>query len=161
MFDSRYGGLYRWQLPANFLVLRLVSYGIDFINARHDLPARKKDDDQQPASDLASTKQIVYADFSEYNSISTYFAYLFYLPLYMAGPIVTFTNFVKSVQTPQQAVNPYLYTLRLAACFVVMEMLLSKLPLFAVLSSPLFPHLNVYEIAAVCYLMLKLMWLKF
>ncbi|RYH10483.1 hypothetical protein EON65_39430 [archaeon] len=159
MFNSQYGGLYRWHLPANFLVLRLLSFGIDHINARHILTATKKDDDQ--ASSNTGTKQIAYAEFSEYNNVYTYLAYLLYLPLYMAGPIVTYTNFVKCVQSPQQSVNPYTYTIRLAVCWVLMEVLLTKLPLFAVLSSPLFPHLNVYEIATVCYLLLKLMWLKF
>lgn len=30
LFDKgQYGGMYSWQLPVNFLVLRIVSYGMD------------------------------------------------------------------------------------------------------------------------------------
>jgi len=37
-FDRSYGGMYSWQLPANFLVLRIVSYGLDAIRATHAVP---------------------------------------------------------------------------------------------------------------------------
>ena len=33
---KQYGGMYRWQLPANFLVLRILSYSLDFLWAARE-----------------------------------------------------------------------------------------------------------------------------
>ena len=46
-------------------------------------------------------------------------------------------------------------------CLLVLEFLTNKFPFFAVISSGLFPHLSPVELAVVCYITLKMMWLKF
>ena len=88
--------------------------------------------------------------------------YIFYAPLYMAGPIITFSDFVSSGRANMNAsIFSWMYCCRWVLCFALMEFLTDKLPLFAVLSSGLLFQLEVSEVAGAAYMMLKLMWLKF
>ena len=210
MFDSSYGGLYRWQLPANFLILRLISFSLDYRRACIDDDSRdlekvevsNPDNVRQlsnvaPAlSTTATASQLsipahpcpyllreskvesylpVLSDYSFLN----FFVYVLYAPLYMAGPIITFDDFVRSSQGEKEKESDsskdrngnqtlkekssifWIYGCRWLLCFLLMEMLSSFFPIFAVINSGLFYNLSVAEMAAAAYLTLKLMWLKF
>ena len=88
--------------------------------------------------------------------------YMFYAPLYMAGPIITYSDFVISAKTNVKvSIFSWMYCCRWLLCLALMEFLMDKLPLFAVLSSGLLFQLEVSEVAGTAYMMLKLMWLKF
>jgi D-alanyl-lipoteichoic acid acyltransferase DltB (MBOAT superfamily) len=187
-FDRRYGGMYVWQLPANFLVLRLISFCFDYLEAfeRHCQyeESKKTDAVVHPPVDLHNTnnkteltidektnitKNLEDDDnslhnmshpWSEYNLLS-FMTYMTYAPLYMAGPIVSFNSFLSSSKYPQQKVNIYLYGLRWILCFSLLEWMTSRFPFFAIVSTGLLPHLSIPQIATVFYLLLKMMWLKF
>lgn len=153
-FDPAWAGLYRWQLPANFLALRVLSYGIDHLRSKQPVAIESdgKDKPKNPADHMLS---------AEDDTLLNYLAYVLYAPLYMAGPVITFNAFILHSHTPYRSWNTWMYALRWIACYMVMEYMLNQFPVFAVLHSGLLPHLHVYEVAAVCYLLLKIMWLKF
>lgn len=255
VFDhDQYGGMYRWQLPANFLILRILSFSLDFIGATEDengmmslkqsrsskvtrsrsrsrsrgaktsqavaapAPAAADamvgrivgsgsdpDDDGAPeeigsnyggdgschsgeweASSSPTDPVRRDADgrerarlqsrlsteltkenlsnasrpLTDYNIIN-YLSYIFYTPLYTAGPIITFNAFVENTHHPQKSEDPYRYAGRWLLCMLCMEFLSSKFPFFAVIQSGLFPYLSPAEMAITAYFALKMMWLKF
>lgn len=100
-------------------------------------------------------------ELAEFN-LFNFAVYMFYAPLYMAGPIITFSGFVNSARTESKgSIFPWMYCCRWLLCLALMEFLMNKLPLFAVLNSGLLFELEVSEVAGASYMMLKLMWLKF
>lgn len=68
LFDRSLSGMYSWRFPANFLLLRIVSYNIDCARSA------------SPSS-------------SDYNFIS-YVSYCLYAPLYVAGPIISYDDYI-------------------------------------------------------------------
>lgn len=150
MFDSSFGGLYRWNLAANFLALRYLSYSLDY---RSNMQKRSSSIEGTRGEEKALTE----ADYSFLN----YLTYMFYVPLYIAGPIISYDDFIRSMKKPQSQENILLYAVRWIFCMMLMEYLLSRFPFFAVVYSGILPHMNIYQIAVVCYLVLKIMWMKF
>lgn len=202
LFSSKYGGMYRWQLPANFLILRIVSYSFDFFWAVRDAheqnvdasvsafasgpktrasrsssASRKSKSDEtegsapdvkpnEPTEDAAQAEltRANLADQSrplEEYGIVVYFSYIVYCPLYTAGPIMSFNAFAENTMHPQRSVDTFRYAIRWLLCLGLMEIMTSWFPFFAVMHSGVFPHLEPAELALVCYLALKMMWLKF
>jgi protein-cysteine N-palmitoyltransferase HHAT len=160
LFDRRYGGMYGWQFPANFLVLRLISFSIDFLEAYSSGHHKKSDDDSNAAAGVLHRDGHHSHEITEYSFVD-YMAYMCYAPLYIAGPIVSFNSFISFSKRSQQQENLWWYGLRWVFCFLLLEAMTARFPLTAVVASGLLPHLNVKEIAVVFYLVLKMMWLKF
>ena len=129
-FDkATYGGLYDWQFPANFLILRLISFGIDYHEASTRTYELKDDKEHHhdsstnttirnpihttsttttttrskttmttttkpsPAADATTTFTSLHLN--EYSYLN-FLTYTFYAPLYLAGPIIAFNDFVRS-----------------------------------------------------------------
>ena len=185
---KQYGGMYRWQLPANFLVLRILSYSLDFLWAAREEQKitnikkgtgsskgkKNKDEDcndfgEERVSIIDATRGRHLTRESlannarplcDYN-ILNYFSYILYTPLYTAGPIIPFNAFVENTYHPQRSEDPYKYAGRWLLCLASMEFLSSRFPFFAVISSGLFPYLTPAEMAITAYFTLKMMWLKF
>jgi D-alanyl-lipoteichoic acid acyltransferase DltB (MBOAT superfamily) len=220
LFSSQYGGMYRWQLPANFLILRIVAYSFDFRwavdaakwkgSAKTNLasaqitapenatagdtrsasigPRKRGESDPQDTDasqeEVEKEKKRSFLDedgnayegnaaplthenlndqprpLDEYNLV-TFLSYIVYCPLYTAGPIMSFNAFAENTHRPQRTEDPLPYALRWILCFALMELLTSRFPFFAVMKSDLFLHLTPAELALVCYVTLKMMWLKF
>jgi len=150
MFDSRFSGLYRWNLPANFLVLRLVSYCMDFCwavsdqseksdftrNERIDYKNRKKDQCK------LSVSSEDHRPFDEYNLLNC-LSYCLYAPLYVAGPIISFNSYMAFVNSPQTKESAPLYALRWCLAFVLMEVGTHMYPVFAVVRSVISSFINL------------------
>ncbi len=186
---EQYGGMYRWQLPANFLVLRILSFSMDYLWAakrEHGLTIREKsasgnsdegggggdaeggpENERVSSSDAGRGRELTRENLAnnarpmgDYNIVN-YFSYIFYTPLYTAGPIITFNAFVENTYHPQRSEDPYRYAGRWLLCLACMEFLANRFPFFAVISSGLFPYLSPAEMAITAYFTLKMMWLKF
>ena len=101
LFDRRYGGMYGWQLPANFLVLRMISYSMDYYWSDHTLRIKKQNDNTTNTTTTTSnsnqSEDTEGLSIEEYG-LFHYLAYVLYAPLYMAGPIITYDNFIKSLK---------------------------------------------------------------
>jgi D-alanyl-lipoteichoic acid acyltransferase DltB (MBOAT superfamily) len=241
LFDSRrYGGIYRWQLAANFLVLRIISYSFDYSWARTfyetaDTQHSKDNNVQQSVHDggnsrdqekLETRSERVSQSLWEYSFLN-YCSYVFYAPLYMAGPIITFDSFMKCsvvvyscpesdeqlastrtsprIEAPQPGSSVFrsgesvvssnntststststssnsknssikrldngyrvssayiaFYLVRWVLVLLLLEFMLHRFPFFAVVSSGVISQLSAAQIAVLCYVLLKMMWLKF
>jgi len=178
MFDKhQFGGLYAWQFPANFLVLRIISYSVDYHNAVRYHRGRETlaegEGSSAPASAPATPLRSEAAggagmdpDFhrplDEYTNVIHFLSYVLYTPLYMAGPIMSYNSFIHYSHFPNAVQeNVMLYGLRWILSFVLMEYLTANYPFFAVIQAGLLPYLRIEEVVVVAYMTLKVMWLKF
>jgi D-alanyl-lipoteichoic acid acyltransferase DltB (MBOAT superfamily) len=101
LFDSKYGGIYHWRLPCNFLALRIISFCIDRVTAHrklgfliesidnNEIEGEVKQDDITP-----TTAEEIQNDLY---SFTNYMAYILYSPLYIAGPIMNFDDFIQDI----------------------------------------------------------------
>lgn len=143
IFDTRsYGGIYAWHVPANFLVLRIISFGIDYQS--------KRKEDELKGLLVGSQYDFAYM-----------FAYCTYAPLYIAGPIIQYRDFLHHLESPYREESLFKYTVRLLFAVSLMEFMSHMFPFFAVLKTGLFNMLSPSEIVVVSYMTLKMMWLKF
>ena len=124
-------------------------------------------------------------------SLAGYFAYVFYLPTQLAGPILPYTAFYSQIVAPQtthSASAAVQYAAWLALCLIIMEVLSHAAPAMAVVGSggnhtispppnsisrdvserlPVVVLIAAYagfdplQLMMFCFVLLKLMWLKF
>lgn len=116
MFDHHnYGGMYAWQFPANFLVLRVISYCVDYFDAVEYHSTRQKvkkmlklPKEGQVSSSIQGGNypentenpdnfELVpefHRPVEEYENVIHFLSYLLYTPLYMAGPIISYNAFI-------------------------------------------------------------------
>ena len=97
MFDQSYGGMYRWHLATNFLVLRVISYCMDLHWSQSEAWSRPGGN-----AELAQSRETP----SEYGSLVAtprpvdeygylhFLSYCVYCPLYMAGPVLPFNAYM-------------------------------------------------------------------
>ena len=95
-------GATRWHVLFNLFVLRMISYSMDHYwwwwrkpNGK-DVVAKEK-------VNSSKSRIISHRPQAQYESLSTYFAYLFYPPCYLAGPTQTFNAFASHLERPQKS----------------------------------------------------------
>lgn len=175
LFDSRrYGGMYEWQYPANFLVLRMVSFSLDRCWATYGRRSSSSSQEGSQSSLLlhsgscsrststSSSEEAESAslDMQDYGLLQ-YLSYALYSPLYIAGPVCSFNAYMTYSRHPQLQERVAAYAVRWVACCLLMEFLTSQFFFFAVISAHMTHLLDPFEVAVLCYVTLKLMWLKF
>lgn len=99
--------MYPWNVSANFLVLRLISFNLDSIWAAN----RKIDKEIDSPQSLHRMKGDGLPHFphsiDDY-SLLTCVAYVLYPPLYIAGPIISFNDYYHYTKLRQQTESRYL-----------------------------------------------------
>ncbi|KAF9130504.1 glycerol transporter [Mortierella sp. 14UC] len=94
--DDNTGMDRRWDVHFNFTMLRLVSFNLDYywsFNSDHELIM--EDRDRTPSNDKERVTQPASA--GDY-CFTYYVAFALYAPLYVAGPIMTFNDFISQTQ---------------------------------------------------------------
>ncbi|KAK9371232.1 MBOAT, membrane-bound O-acyltransferase family-domain-containing protein [Lipomyces kononenkoae] len=160
ILDSYCGLLPRWDVNFNFSVLRMISYNYDY----YDSLANPIDIEKKNLDEVVSEKDRISigppkADYNFFN----YIAYLIYTPLYIAGPILTFNDFIYQSKHPlssTSAKRTLLYGLRVLVCILVMEWLLHYMYVVALSSSGVWDGLSPLQISMVGFFNLKTIWLK-
>lgn len=91
-----------WYACFNLLMLRMISWSTDFYRSSLD-DFGKKDvhETPEPAVDDDRLRMETHRSLEEYRSFPLYFAYLFYPPLYITGPTITFNAFASYMASPQ------------------------------------------------------------
>lgn len=95
--------------------------------------------------------------------LAPFFAYIFYLPLFIAGPIITFNNFyLQSSKRLGQLTGRFilLYGLRLAFCVLVLEAILHAFWVVAIKDTYSWSGFTALQFAMVGFWNLKIVWLK-
>jgi len=168
-------GIYPWRFALPLTILRLISFNLDFYWSCCNADKKKK---IQPANikqsslkDIKSshTEQIYKAQVKGVRPLKDYsllscFSYLFYAPLYLAGPILPFNSFISQIKEPQKMLSRRyvcFYLVRVVLAVALMEAFMCYLPIFAVLKSSLFMSFPPWRIVEFMYMMINVMWLKF
>ncbi|GAP88723.2 putative glycerol:H+ symporter [Rosellinia necatrix] len=159
-----YGGLMsRWEILFNLTVLRLISFNLDYywsLDRRAYSPIEKQLD---PAALSERDRVSVPAQAKDF-SFRNYVAYAIYAPLYIAGPIITFNDYISqlryrsaSLETPRTI----RYAVRFCVTLLTMEILLHFNYVQAISKfSPRWADFTAAQLFVLSYFNLHMIWLK-
>ncbi|EIW83800.1 MBOAT-domain-containing protein [Coniophora puteana RWD-64-598 SS2] len=161
-----YEGLYpRWHISFNITMLRLISFNMDYYWACKDSAASSSnaspslEDEKQPTNEKQRIATALPVQFYTY---ANYIAYVLYPPLYIAGPIMSYNNFVwqlrNPVSIPKTAVARYL--LRFLLSLGTMELILHFMYVVAMKDARAWQGLSPFELSMVGFWNLMVVWLK-
>lgn len=185
-FLDQHKGMFPWFWVFNMSMLRMVSFNTDLfwsVNNRQILAKdgseitfhiHKSTCDQCSANGEGSCywwREKLNANVSEF-TFWRYFAYVFYVPLIIGGPIISFNAFNSYLNRPQTSYNTrslILYALRWAAIFLFFEVYLHYIYPWAVMSGVtrsgeriwVALKWNAADMAVMSYLLLNALFLKF
>ncbi|KAL5526721.1 GUP1 [Sanghuangporus sanghuang] len=158
--DGITGAYARWFIPFNITMLRLVSFNMDYYwacnalkSSRHVIPNSEMDYKQRT---VTPHELAVY-------SFKYYFAYVCYPPLFIAGPIMTFNDFmwqfIRPTNVPSwSSVGRYL--VRFVMCFLTMELILHYMYMVAIKDSAAWKGDTPFELSMIGFWNLIIVWLK-
>eukprot|EP01129_Flabellula_baltica_P006419 TRINITY_DN2402_c0_g1_i1.p1 TRINITY_DN2402_c0_g1~~TRINITY_DN2402_c0_g1_i1.p1 ORF type:complete len:517 (+),score=65.48 TRINITY_DN2402_c0_g1_i1:41-1591(+) len=142
-FDGRWKGfIERWYIVFNVSVLRMISFNLDCYR-------------------FYKEREMGTAGEDKFNFLN-YFAYVFYVPLYLTGPIITFNDFVNQFYSSKVEPKPEVmkYGLRLLGVIVLREILMHLFHVEAIIQSGSWKSLSSFEFLFIGYLCLSCVWMK-
>ncbi|KAI1821021.1 MBOAT, membrane-bound O-acyltransferase family-domain-containing protein [Xylaria intraflava] len=159
-----YGGLMgRWEILFNITVLRLISFNLDYywsLDRRAHSPVEK----QLDLSSLSERDRISIPAQSKDFSFRNYVAYAVYAPLYLAGPIITFNDYISQLRYKPASLElsrTIRYGLRFVLSLLVMEVILHYDYVQAIAKfSPRWAEYTAAQLCLLSYFNLHLIWLK-
>ncbi|KAL8635512.1 MAG: hypothetical protein Q9228_007001, partial [Teloschistes exilis] len=160
-----YGGLLpRWEILFKITVLRLVSFNLDYcwsLDRAGSSPLEKK---QLDPSDLSERDRVDIPAKREDYCFRNYFAYILYSPLYVAGPILTFNDYISQLRYRPQSITPErttLYGIRFIISLLTMEVMLHFIYAVAISKSqPAWEVYTPFQLSMLGYFNLHIIWLK-
>ncbi|CAJ2631645.1 unnamed protein product [Trifolium pratense] len=167
-FLDNYRGSFRWHICFNFVVLRMISFGLDYHWTNQDSHFDQEKHCQR--CHICKSGNRCYQALQERSlhinkfGYVVYLSYLVYAPLYIAGPIVSFNVFASQLDVPQNSNsvrNVILYGFRWILCFILVEFMTHLFYYNAFANSGLWKHLSPLEVFIIGYGVLNFMWLKF
>ncbi|KAF9475454.1 MBOAT-domain-containing protein [Pholiota conissans] len=153
-----FSGIYpRWHVNFNITMLRLISFNMDYYWAC------KSPENVDTALTQPNEKQRVNVPHSvEDYSFMNYVAYILYPPLYIAGPIITFNDFMWQHRKPIpiNIRSNVMYLVRFACCYMTMEYILHYMYVVAIKDRKAWLGDSPAEIAMIGFWNLIVVWLK-
>ncbi|CCD25548.1 putative O-acyltransferase NDAI_0F02300 [Naumovozyma dairenensis CBS 421] len=191
--DNGYKGIIpRWDVFFNFTLLRMISYNMDFLErwtkqlsispASSSSSMADPQDSSEPMFRKSSSRSILepieesgkYQILNErarltaphhlqdYN-IFNYIAYITYTPLFIAGPIITFNDYIYQTQHTLPSINRnriIIYTARFVLCLLTMEFILHFAYVVAVSKTKAWDDDTPFQISMIGLVNLNIIWLK-
>eukprot|EP00904_Undaria_pinnatifida_P013239 jgi/Undpi1/9045/HiC_scaffold_26.g11505.m1 len=179
---DRFQGMHPWRLSFNLVVLRVVSFNIDLHWAELQSvqngatsawigqeqkakggrgsvegPSKEERDVYDYSSRVLAHRPM--SDYSLWHCLT----YVFYAPLYLAGPTLTFNAFVSHMACPQRSYGwgrMTFYLTRIAFALLLLEWGVHNLPVFALARSGTL-NFGPGILGLFVYTILLIMWLKF
>ncbi|KAL1928870.1 hypothetical protein VTP01DRAFT_2656 [Rhizomucor pusillus] len=159
--DEYEGIQQRWYILFNFVMLRLISFNMDYY-WQCKRPRSTYEDDRL-AGPITDKDRIVIPCFaSDYNYIN-FVAYVLYTPLYLCGPIITFNDFISQVRYPSSKITRrfvFTYAVRVAAVILVMELTLHYLYVVAISKAKAWEGDTPLQLSMIGYFNLVIIWMK-
>lgn len=158
----------RWHVNFNITMLRLISFGMDYhwasLSQRNDAgPSHRLSMQSATPTPPTSYKERVKTSLplSAY-SLTNFFAYAIYPPLYIAGPIMSFNDFTWQIRYPTPPTQRALisYSIRFLACLLTMELVLHYLYVVAIKDSGAWHGDTPAELSMIGFWNLIVVWLK-
>lgn len=159
--DSFGGMMPRWEVLFKFTMIRMISYSIDYLDAvqvTKQKPAIKPKFEIEDERQRLNTPHAV----SEY-SFANFLAYTTYSPLYLAGPILTYNDYLYQSKTPLPSVtlNRVIpYAIRFFFCLIIMEVLLHYTYVVAISKTRAWDGDTPFQISMIALFNLNIIWLK-
>ncbi|KAF2862152.1 MBOAT-domain-containing protein [Piedraia hortae CBS 480.64] len=153
----------RWEILFNITVLRLIAYNFDYIwmlDRRSGSPLEKKRNAETTNERERVSSGALPSDFT----FANYLSYTLYSPLYLAGPIINFNDYISQTRQRLPSINREritAYALRLGFCLLTMEILLHYFYVVALCAAK--PNWNMYtpfQLSMLGYFHLHVIWLK-
>ncbi|DBA77765.1 hypothetical protein WJX77_010553 [Trebouxia sp. C0004] len=164
-FLDAYQGPLQWQTSYNLVALRHISFAVDKHWSSNQLAVREP---VRAQLDTLKARQKASLPASAYNLI-TYLAYVYYPPLYIAGPICTFNSFASQFRVPMRLQHKYVfwYAGRLACAMLLLETMSHSLYFNSIAKHRLWQRygaqlrLSAADMGMISFWVLMFMWLKF
>lgn len=156
-----HGVVERWDVFYNFTLLRMLSFGLDYLEKR-DLP---KLEPQLVPADLDERGRLTAPlPIEEYN-FANYVSYLTYAPLFIGGPIVSFNDYMYQsnyfqLELTKDTKRILVYGARLLFCILVMEFLLHFMYVVAVSKTKAWDGDTPFQLSMLGMFNLNIIWLK-
>ncbi|PKI85478.1 Gup1p [Malassezia vespertilionis] len=156
--DAHAGLLPRWYISYNFSMLRLVSYALDYTRA---ICGYEPTDTHALCNMNARARVQQHRALDEYG-LQNYLLYLSYPPLFIAGPILTYNDFVAQLVHPLRLklVRVLEYALRCAILLLAMEFILHYMYVNAIKNSRAWEGSTPMELSMIGFWNLIFVWLK-
>ncbi|RJE20593.1 glycerol, partial [Aspergillus sclerotialis] len=164
MLDSFGGIMPRWEVLFNIAILRMISFNMDYYWSL-DYPAASPIEKKQldPTALSERDRVNIPAEPSAFNP-RNYLAYMLYSPLYLAGPILTFNDYIAQQRHASPSVTrtrTFLYGLRFFLTLLCMELILHYI--YAVAISKSTTDWSAYspgQLSMLAFFNLHIIWLK-
>ncbi|KAK1247278.1 hypothetical protein MKX07_002187 [Trichoderma sp. CBMAI-0711] len=162
---DRWGGiLTRWDILFNITILRLISFNLDYywsIDKRSSNSLEKKGLD--PASLSERDRISIPADIKDF-SFRNYVAYALYAPLYIAGPIITFNDYISQSKYRAASIEwprTIRYGVRFLLVLLAMELTLHYDYVGAISkAAPVWSDYTAAQLSLLSFFNLHIIWLK-
>ncbi|KAF8979536.1 glycerol transporter [Entomortierella lignicola] len=150
----------RWDVNFNFTMLRLVSFNMDYYWA-----LRQKDEtpkEERPKIPETDKERVSTPNFIEDYNFTNYLAFTLYAPLYVAGPIMTFNDFVSQLRYPKDIPVKTLlkWVARLINALLTMEFTMHYMHMVAISKRQAWVNDPTLQICMIGLFNLVLIWLK-
>ncbi|KAL5396046.1 hypothetical protein PMIN04_006627 [Paraphaeosphaeria minitans] len=160
-----FGGLIpRWEVLFNFTVLRLISFNMDYYWSTTSPSTSSLEKKQLDPANLSERDRVALPAKPTDYSFRTYFAYTLYSPLYLAGPILTFNDYVSQLRYRPHSITPKrtaLYAVRFIICLLTMEVMIHYMYMIAIFHArPDFTAYTPTQLSMLGFFNLKHIWLK-
>ncbi|SPO02285.1 related to glycerol transporter [Cephalotrichum gorgonifer] len=162
--DSHGGLLGRWEVLFNITILRLISFNLDRYWATDDARTSALEKKQLDPSNPSERERVsMPADAADY-SFRNYVAYAIYAPLYIAGPIMTFNDYISQSKYPSPTIETprtVRYAIRFLLTLLAMEIVLHYVYIGAItLARPVWSSYTPSQLCLLAYFNLHIIWLK-
>ncbi|KAI0729251.1 MBOAT-domain-containing protein [Fomitopsis betulina] len=156
ILDSVPGIYPRWHVSFNITMLRLVSFNMDYYWACN------KAGPSDPGSFLTDKQRPTVRHSLETYSYVNYIAYVLYPPLYIAGPIMTFNDFMWQIYRPLtiSTRDRLSYFARFVVCFMTMEFILHFMYVVAIKDTKAWVGDSAAQLSMIGLWNLIIVWLK-
>ncbi|KAI9803872.1 MAG: hypothetical protein M1825_001752 [Sarcosagium campestre] len=162
--DGYRGLIPRWEILFKVTVLRLISFNMDYywsLAMSGGSPIEKK---QLDPANLSERDRIACPAKPRDYSFRIYLAYCLYSPLYLAGPILTFNEYLSQLRYPLSSLTNrriFLYGVRFLVTLLAMEVLLHFIYAVAISkASPPWETYTPFQLSMLGYFNLHIIWLK-
>ncbi|KAF9916877.1 glycerol transporter [Lobosporangium transversale] len=151
----------RWDVNFNFTMLRLVSFNLDYYwslkQKRENIPKEEREKGVMTDKERVNTPTFA----EDYNFIY-YLAFALYAPLYVAGPIMTFNDFISQLRYPKHITSKALsmWVIRLIICLSTMEFTMHYMHMVAISKRQAWENDPILQICMIGLFNLILIWLK-
>ncbi|MCJ1309688.1 glycerol transporter [Agyrium rufum] len=164
VLDGYSGILPRWQVLFKMTVLRMISFNFDAYWVIHREFTGGVEKKVRDLSSLSERDRVeTSGNYKEY-SFRHYLAYTLYAPLFIAGPIITYNDYLNQQRYQPSSITTkrnLFYGIRFLVCLLTMEIVLHYLYVQAITKShPNWDDYNPFQINMIGFWGLNIVWLK-